>query len=104
MESEAGKLFRSFQSLDGIGKQIFRIGMYFKLNEIGAEDIAGKLGGKHSLFGIAHAARVGQQLNMVAVEMGEHFVALVVFEINAFHGHCDHLRTRSYDRIEHELV
>ena len=78
--------------------------MYFKLDEIGAEDIAGKLGGKHGLLGIAHAARVGQQLNMVAVEMGEHFVALVVFEINTFHGHCDHLRTRSYDRIEHELV
>ena len=41
MESEAGKLFRSFQGLDGIGKQIFRIGMYFKLDEVGAEYIAG---------------------------------------------------------------
>ncbi len=65
--------------------------MYLELDEFCIEDLTAHAGGEYSLFGIAHAGGVGQQLHIVAVDVRQHFVGSLVHHVDALHGYGYHL-------------
>ena len=67
--------------------------MDFEFEPRRAKRLARHLRGKHGLFGIAHAARVGQQLNFGTHHVREHIVVAVA-QFYPLHRHCHHLGAR----------
>lgn len=102
-EAQLDELLGGAQRLDGVGQQVFGVGVNLQLDEVRAEGLAGQLGGQNGLLGVAHARGVGQQLDARTAYVGEH-VVLGVVHVDAFHGYGDHFGLRSLDGAGHQLV
>jgi hypothetical protein len=65
--------------------------MDFEFDEVGLEGFTCELCGQHCFVGITYSRCVGEQLHAFAHNVHQHIV-LAVAHVDAFHGHCDHLR------------
>ena len=98
------KLLGSLECLYRIGQQIARIWMNLEFKPVGAKSLASHLGCKHSLFGIANARCVGQQLDVLVLgDVGKQVVVLVV-KLHSLHGYGNHLGARGLDGLRHKCV
>ena len=102
-ESHRRQPFGGMERLDGIRKQVFRVGVDLQLDEVRAEGLAGQLRRQHGLLGIANPRGVGQQLDARTADVGQQ-VVLRVGHVDPFHGHGDHFGLRGGNGTRHQLV
>ena len=92
-EAQLDQLFRSFQSLHRVGQKVARVGMNLELEPIGAEGLAGHLGGKDGFFCVAYSRSVGKELDVGLHHVRKHIVLLAFAHLDSFHRNCHHLRS-----------
>jgi hypothetical protein len=81
------------KGFNGVGHQVFGVGVNFQLQPIRAKGFAGEFGCEDGLLGIPHARSIWQQPVSLCIEVVDDIVGFAIGAYTA-QGHGDKLRTR----------